>query len=86
VIGPITIGWQGSEEAIADIWNCRASSEVAEALGDLREWAEGQLAQYPTDVFPPPDPGCKPDRYSAAMARHVYGLVLEEIGDIKIGE
>ena len=34
---------------------------------------------YPLDVFPEPEPGCAPDRYSAAMARRVCAQLRKRI-------
>lgn len=38
---------------------------------------------YPEDIFPKPTPGCAPDLYSAAMARHLCRLFA---GKIRSGE
>jgi hypothetical protein len=36
-------------------------------------------ANYPKDVFPDPEQGCSPDRYAAAMARHVCAQLARMI-------
>lgn len=40
--------------------------------------------RYPTDIFPKPYPGCAPDLYSAAMARHLCEILPLEIAEHRL--
>jgi hypothetical protein len=71
----------------ASYWKLRArkaeerlrTAEGAVVTGRIAAFVAAQAAAYPLDVFPPVEPGCAPDRYSAAMARHCAATWAERI-------
>lgn len=67
----------------ADQKNAHIGHQISRALEAERQrivkHLEAWLSYYPEDVFPPPEPGCAPDRYSAGMARHLLRTLIKDV-------